>query len=237
MIIIEFFSLFLSDLPEGEYASVYICQYICQMVQFQQPKSPWIANMVDIVTKPTPLWLSYSTSWKLNSTSLSQLFTVIADPYVLSHSRMSGDYWYLKCPTSIYPSVCPSVHHTLFLTIISATTHCIASIFELWTRYKVPQDELVYCHAPVNFRQMSASDWSIGLCSLYPQPLIILLHIGTVNSPQCVSKLIAYHHTPVIFSFLRQNPTLGAGHCLTKCFFIFQLTCTASSVESKYVAE
>ena len=56
-----------------------------------------------------------------------------------------------------------------FPTIISATTHHIASILELWTHLSDTQTFLAYCHAPVMFCQMLAFDWLLGFWPLFPQ--------------------------------------------------------------------
>ena len=83
--------------------------------------------------------------------------------------------------------------------------------------YSDPQTWLAYCYAPVIFWQIPAADWSVGLRSLSPQTLLILVpYLNWTHFSESWNWL-AYCHAPVIFCFLRQNPTLGVKHCLTGC--------------------
>ncbi len=80
-----------------------------------------------------------------------------------------------------------------FPAIISATTHQIASILELWTHLSDHQTSLAHFHTPLIFHQMLASD--VHNHSSY------YFHIGTVNSLKWPFRrnYVMHHHTPVIF--------------------------------------
>ena len=78
-----------------------------------------------------------------------------------------------------------------FPTIISTTTHCIASILGLWTNLSDPQTWLAYHHTPMICDQMLVSDWLTHSSHYVHYHSSYCFHIGTVNSSNWRSDLIS----------------------------------------------